>query len=366
MKENLRENRKMSYPLNKLDEPIKIKNKELVARILISLYKQNKITHNVVDWIRQVNLIECDYEFFPSKKELLKCCVPNYSNIKDLLSTSLSLFKSKEKMFADKDDEKQFEISIKQLLTSMQLMDKKDLLKTPIVNDVKVALSKEQKLVEPLLDIIDYLEIKDFPITRVNLTKFAKQVAKQKDRNYYELISIVYNLTVNQEELDNRFFDILKVSDSDLYILVNNGNIDHMFKYGQQHKTFFNYVLQNFDVNNSKKQSNKQKLSYALAWIIANSNNKSDVYLYHVNDVEPLKLLQENGIKMFFDMNDEPNPQELLLVKDYVEFTDRVKKSVEHYINDWLKDGVIDKTGYESLQLMTAKQLSYKKSMKLI
>lgn len=51
MKENLRENRKMSYPLNKLDEPIKIKNKELVARILISLYKQNKITHNVVDWI---------------------------------------------------------------------------------------------------------------------------------------------------------------------------------------------------------------------------------------------------------------------------------------------------------------------------
>lgn len=361
----------MSNPLNKLDEPIKIKNKELLARILISLYKQNKITHNVVDWIRQVNLIKCDYEFFPSKKELLKCCVPNYSNIKELLSTSLSLFKSKEKMFADKDNEKQFEISIKQLLTSMQLMDKKDLLKTPIVNDVKLALSKEPKLIEPLLDIIDYLEIKDFPLTRVNLTKLAKQVAKQKDRNrnYYELISIVYNLTVNQEELDNRFFDILKVSDSDLNILVNNGNIDHMFKYGQQHKTFLNYVLQNFDVNHSKNKLINNKISYALAWIIANSNNKSDVYLYHVNDVEPLKLLQENGIKMFFDINgfnDEPNPQELLLVKDYVAFTDRVKEAVEHYIDDWLKSGVIDKTGYESLQLMTAKQLSYKKSMKVI
>ena len=61
----------MSYPLNKLDEPIKIKNKELVARILISLYKQNKITHNVVDWIRQVNLIECDYEFFHQKRNSL-------------------------------------------------------------------------------------------------------------------------------------------------------------------------------------------------------------------------------------------------------------------------------------------------------
>lgn len=359
----------MSNPLNKLDEPIKIKNKELVARILISLYKQNKIQHNIVDWIRQANLTGNDCEFVPSKKELLKCCVPNYANIKELLSTSLSLFKSKEKMFADKDNEKQFEISIKQLLTSMQLMDKKDLLKTPIVNDVKLALSKEPKLIEPLLDIIDYLEIKDFPLTRVNLTKLAKQVAKQKDRNYYELISIVYNLTVNQEELDNRFFDILKVSDSDLNILVNNGNIDHMFKYGQQHKTFLNYVLQNFDVNHSKNKLINNKISYALAWIIANSNNKSDVYLYHVNDVEPLKLLQENGIKMFFDINgfnDEPNPQELLLVKDYVAFTDRVKEAVEHYIDDWLKSGVIDKTGYESLQLMTAKQLSYKKSMKVI